>query len=114
METGYFTAGVVLMYVQAWLKRFEFYKKFVTAFPTADKYVHRAVAGLGSFVAAVGITYTMSGDWSAGWQVSFDIPNGPELLEATWAFVNVFVSQQVAYDATRRPAAMPHDQPAKL
>ena len=112
METGYFTAGVVLMYIQSWLKRFGWYKKFVTAFPAADKYVHRMVAGLGSFLTAVGITYTAQGDWATGYMIGIAIPSGPQLLEAVWAFVNVFVSQQVAYDATRRPAVMPHDLPA--
>lgn len=111
MDTEIFS-GVVLMYAQSFLKRFEWYKAFVTAFPAADKYVHRMVAGLGSLIVALGITYTLTGDSAAGWHVTFDIPNADTLLKASWSFIKVFTTQQVSYDMTRRPAAMPHDQPA--
>lgn len=114
METeGYTLVGIVLMYFQSWLKRFEWYKAFVTAFPAADKYVHRMVAALTAFVAAVGITYTMTGDSAAGWQVAIAIPNQAALLESARAFLTVFISQQFAYDISRRPAAVPHDRPAE-
>ena len=109
----YLAAGALVMYVQSWLKRFGWYKQFVVAFPAADKYVHRTVAGLGSFVAAVGIHYTMQGDASSGWQIGIMIPNVTTLMHGAWDFVNVFIFQQLAYDVTRRPAAMPHDQSAK-
>ena len=111
METSVMS-GIVLMYMQSWLKRLDWYKAFVTAFPAADKYVHRMVAALGSFIVALGITYTMTGDATNGWQLTLGIPNASALLQAAWAFVQVFVSQQVAYDVTRRPMDMPHDQPA--
>ena len=113
METQVFS-GIVLMYFQSWLKRFDWYKKFVTTFPAADKYVHRAVAGLGSLIIALGITYTVTGDTAAGWHVVLNIPNANDLMIAAWNFVQVYVSQQVSYDMTRRPAAMPHDQPAAV
>lgn len=107
-------SGVILMYAQSWLKRFNWYKAFVKAFPAADKYVHRLVAGLGSLIAAIGITYTMTGDAAAGWVLTFNIPNMETLQAAVLTFLNVFITQQVAYDATRRPAAMPHDKPAEV
>src|SRR5688572_17264312 len=108
----YLAAGALIMYVQAWLKRFGWYKKFVTAFPAADKYVHRMVAAVGAFIAAVGIHYTFQGDASTGWQVHINIPNATQLWHGAWDFVNVYIFQQLSYDVTRRPAAMPHDQPA--
>lgn len=108
----YLAAGALIMYVQAWLKRFEFYKKFVTAFPMADKYVHRSIAGIGAFIAAVGIHYTMQGDAATGWHLHITIPNAQQLMHGVWDFVNVFIFQQLSYDVTRRPAAMPHDQSA--
>lgn len=111
METQVIS-GIALMYFQSWLKRFNWYKAFVTAFPAADKYVHRLVAALGSFLVALGITYSMTGDSSSGWQVVLNIPNADALVSAVWNFVQVFVTQQAAYDMTRRPAIMPHDQPA--
>lgn len=108
----YLAAGALIMYVQSWLKRFDWYKRFVTAFPAADKYVHRMVAGVGSFIAAVGIHYTIGGDSALGWDLHVRIPNLTQLAHGAWDFVNIFIFQNLAYDATRRPVAMPHDQPA--
>lgn len=105
-------SGVILMYIQSWLKRFDWYKAFVTRFPMADKYVHRMVAALGSFFMVLGVTYTVTGDRSVGWMLQLQIPNQENLVHAIWTFLVSFFSQQVAYDATRRPPSMPHDQPA--
>ena len=110
------TAGVIIMYLQSQLKHFDFYKRFIVAFPAADKYVHRIVAGFFSFCAALGITYVVTGDAATGWHVGFDIPNQAALVTSVFGFIKSFVTtftaQQVAYDTTRRPAVMPHDQPA--
>lgn len=114
MDTGTSVlVGIAVMYFQSWLKRFDFYKAFVKAFPAADKYVHRMIAGLVSLFAAIGITYTMTGDSLAGWVLTLNIPNQATLVDAALTFVKVFIAQQGAYDMTRRPAAMPHDQPAE-
>ena len=109
----YLAAGALIMYTQRWLKRFDWYSRFVIAFPAADKYVHRGIAGLGAFVAAVGIHYTFQGDSASGWQLHINIPNVSGLMHGTWDFVNIYIFQELSYDVTRRPAAMPHDQKAE-
>jgi hypothetical protein len=105
------TAAGLIFYLMRYLKTFEIYGRFVKAFPLADRWVHRLVAGIGSLIAALGITTAFHGDASAGWQISISIPNADTLLHACWQWVSVFTAQQFAYDSTRRPTAMPHDQP---
>ncbi len=107
----YLAFGALIMYAQRALKRFDWYSKFVTAFPAADRWVHRIVAGALAFIAAVGIHYTWQGDATTGWNIHIAIPNLAALGHGTWDFVNVYIFQQLSYDVTRRPPGMPHDQP---
>lgn len=104
------TSAGLIFYFMRWLKTFDWYSKFVEAFPLADRWVHRMVAGLGSLFAALGIAVAYHGDISAGWEINIQIPNLSTLISAGWHWVQVFTAQQVIYDGTRRPAAMPHDQ----
>lgn len=103
----YLASGALIMYVMRWLKHFDWYQRFVEAFPAADKRVHQAVAGVGALIAAFGIHYTFQGDANAGWQLHVSIPNLTELMHGGWDFVNVYIFQNLAYDATRRPLSMP-------
>jgi len=109
--TPYVVLGMIVMYLQRYLKKFDWYGRFVTAMPLADRWMHRIVAGTFSLFAALGIQYTASGDAATGWQISLGIPAVSTLLDAAWSWVQTFTIQQIAYDATRRPPAMPHDQP---
>lgn len=106
-----FTAAGLIFYLMRYLKTFDVYGRFVKAFPLADRWVHRLVAGIGSLIAALGITIASHGDAATGWQISIGIPDLGTLAGAAWHWVQVFTAQQMAYDATRRPEEMAHDQP---
>ncbi len=109
----FLTSAAVIVYIQKYLKgsrlTSEWYAKFVAAVPGSDKWAHRIIAGLGSFVAALGIHMTFAGDFNNGWTFAGQIPNGWELLHATGDFIKVFALQQWAYDSSRRPDTMHHD-----
>lgn len=105
------TSAGMIFYFMRYLKTFDAYGQFVKAFPLADRWVHRMVAGMGSLIAALGMTVAYHGDASTGWQINISVPNLETLLHAGWQWVQVFTAQQMAYDATRRPPSMPHDQP---
>jgi hypothetical protein len=114
METegvSLFTAAGLIFYLMKYLKTFGLYQRFVSAFPLADKWVYRLVAGVGSLIAALGISLAYHGDATTGWQVSISIPNLNTLGEGIWHWIQVFTAQQLAYDISRRPESMPHDQP---
>lgn len=97
----YLAAGALIMYVQRWMKRFGWYQRFVEAFPAADKRVHQLVAAVGALIAALGIHYTFQGDASSGYQLHVNIPNLTQLAHGGWDFLNVYIFQNLAYDATR-------------
>jgi hypothetical protein len=105
----YLAAAATIVYIQKWLKSFGWYSALVQAIPGADKWAHRTVAGVGSFIAAVGIHLSFSGDWTAGWTFHGSIPDGWTLLHASGDWFKVYVLQQYTYDSSRRPEAMHHD-----
>jgi hypothetical protein len=106
------TAAALVVYAQRFLKTRAWYNRFVVAFPMADRWVHRLVAGLGALITALGVTWTFTGSYDVGWHLQGDIPSLSAMTLALWAWFKVFVMQQLMYDMTRRPAAMPHDQKA--
>ena len=109
----FLTSAAVIVYIQKFLKSSsltsDMYAKYVAMVPGADKWAHRIIAGIGSFIAALGIHMTFAGDFSHGWNFAGTIPNGWELLHASADFIKVFALQQWAYDSSRRPEAMHHD-----
>lgn len=106
----YLTSAALIMYAMRYLKTFDFYGRFVEAFPAADRWVHRMVAGVGALVAAIGIHVSFQGDFNTGWTFHGTIPDINTIIHGGWDWTKVYVLQQFAYDTTRRPAAMPHDQ----
>jgi hypothetical protein len=103
----YLTTAAVIVYAQRFLKTTRVYEQFVAAMPGADKWAHRLVAGIGAFVAALGIHMTFAGDFSNGWAFSGTIPNGWELLHGLADFVKVFALQQWAYDSSKQWPTFP-------
>lgn len=105
-----FILGLFVMQFQQWLKRFNWYASFVDKFPATDKYVHKSVAGLISLVSALGVTWTATGGLSTGGHIIIDYPSVAAMGSVLWNFTVTYVTQNYAYDSTRRPATMPHDK----
>ena len=105
-----FVAGLVINSFMQFLKKFDWYGKFVTAFPMADKWVHRAFAAVWTAVATVGIVVSFTGDASTGWTVQATVPSVNAMANALMTFVTTFTVQQYAYQSTRRDnnALPPH------
>ena len=97
-----FIAGLVINSLMQYAKTFNAYSRFVTAFPAADKWVHRFVAGLWSAVAAVGIVVSTTGDAQTGWVIQATVPSVAAMTNALMTFVTTFTVQQYAYQSTRR------------
>jgi hypothetical protein len=108
-------ASAVVFYLMRWMKTQEWYQNFVTSFPAADRWVYRGVAIVLSLITSIGITSIWQADPNTGgWILTLNIPS-PEALWNNFSTINwatIFGAQQVIYDATRRPAAMPHDTSA--
>lgn len=103
METGIsvITSSAVIVYIQRWCKQFNWYKLFIEKVPIADKYLHRAIAGIASFIAAIGIHITFDGDMNTGWKVAGFIPDVWTMIHGTWEFISVFALQQYMYDSSK-------------
>lgn len=99
----YMSSAAAIMYAQRALKAVEAYQRFVKAFPGADKWAHRVVAGLGSLVAALGIGYTLDYNVLTGGQMIVKIPALTVLLHGLKDFVVVYLFQQTLYDSTKQP-----------
>lgn len=95
------TGAAIVVYLQRYMHTREWYQKIITALPVADKYLHRTVAALGSLLVMLGITWTFTGSWDAGWHVTIDTPAGTALLLGIWAWFKTYVLQQIVYDATK-------------
>ena len=107
-------AGTVF-YLMKYLKTKESYKTLVTKVPLDDRNVYRIVAGILSLITSLGVTYLWQPNPNgSGWVLSFMIPGLGDLIQnfSTVNWGTIFVAQQVVYDGTRRPAAMPHDKSA--
>lgn len=104
-----FVLGLMVTQFQGWLKRFSWYGTFVDKFPATDKYVHKFIAGLFSLVAALGVTWTATGSLATGGVVTIGYPGIAAMGSVVWNFAITYITQNYAYDSTRRPAAMPHD-----
>jgi hypothetical protein len=106
-----FTSGFIIFKIQQFLKSLAVYRRFVEAFPGADKWAHRIIAGALSLVAASGIHYTLDGacSFSDGCHGTFSIPNGWTMLHGLWDWLQVYIVQQGSYDMTRtaRPSSPP-------
>lgn len=98
--TPFVVSAAIIAYLQKTLKKFGFYQSFVKSFPGSDKWAHRAFAAVASFIAAVGVNYTWTGDYSTGWNLSVDIPGGMILLQGVWDWTKIYIFQQLAYDVT--------------
>lgn len=96
-------SGIACIYfIQKWAKTFGWYARFVQAFPGADKWAHRAFAAVCTFVVAVGIHASFSGDAGAGWAIHITIPNLETLMHGAQDFIVSFPLQQWFYDAANR------------
>ena len=102
----YLGSAMVIMYVQRAIKSREWYQAFVKAVPGADKWAHFLVAALGS-LAAVGLTYKLDYDAAKGGTVVLNLPALGAALHALKDFLFTYGSQQVLYESTRKPEAVP-------
>lgn len=96
--------GIFVMYIQRWLKKFSWYSALIQKFPMADKRVHQLIAGVIAFVTAIGVSYTWAVGVDGVRHLTIDIPSNQALLDAAWNWATVYITQNFAYDATRRPA----------
>jgi hypothetical protein len=99
------TAGLIFI-LQDWVKTQQWYRRLVKAFPGADKWAHRSVAGLGSFVTGVGIHWTYTGSLLAGGVFTAQLPpllNILSNLVHTGSDVGgIYIMQQVIYMIAHR------------
>jgi hypothetical protein len=94
--------SAIVVYTQRYLKSFPWYRVWVDNFPLADKYVHRIVAGVGSLITTLGISIAFTGDWNVGWHFEGTIPPATALALGVWAWIKLYVLQQMIYDMTKQ------------
>lgn len=98
----YLTSAATIAYVHKWLKTTDYYTRFVSAFPGADRYAHWFTAGIMSLVAAVGIHWTYTGTLSTGGTITFAIPPLVTLLHGMADWFKVYILQHFAHDTVKR------------
>lgn len=94
----YLTSAATIVYIQKWLKNKDVYKRFITAFPTADKYAHWFVAGIMSLVASAGIHYVWTGSLSGGGKFVIDVPPIIVVLHGISDWYKVYILQHFGYE----------------
>lgn len=94
----YLTSAATIIYIQKWLKTRDVYRRFITAFPAADKYGHWLVAGVMSLVAAAGIHYTYIGTLETGGQLVFNIPAFTVIIHGISDWFKVYILQHFGHD----------------
>lgn len=105
----YLSSAATIVYVQAWLKERDLYKRFVAAFPGADEYAHWAIAGAMSLFVAAGIHFVWNGDLVKGGDLTIHIPDWQTLLHGVSDWGKVYVLQHTVYRATNQPAYQPKE-----
>lgn len=97
----YWTAVGGIYFLQKYLKVFKFYQKFVDTFPGADKWAHRAFAGVAALIVSLGIHIATEGDATAGWTVHISIPNVLSLWHSLGDWLEIFTGQQIVYELSK-------------
>ncbi len=97
----YMTTAAGIYFTQKWLKTRPAYAEFVQALPGAAKWAHRAVAMIGSVIAAVGIHFTYTGTLQAGGTLQFLIPSLWDMAHAVSDVGKVFLLQQWGYEMAK-------------
>ena len=106
----FLSGAAAIMYVQRWLKSFDWYAAFVRAVPGADKWANRIVAGVGSLIVALGIHWAFSGNLIEGGTLTVQIPKLVELSHGFFDWGKLYVLQQWAYESTSRAALVAKDR----
>ena len=97
----YMTTAAGIYFVQKYLKTRPVYANLVQALPGAAKWAHRAVALVGSLIAAVGIHFTYNGTLQAGGTLLFTIPSLWDMAHAVSDVGKVFLLQQWGYEMAK-------------
>lgn len=105
----YLTSAALIFYAQKFLKTRTSYGHFVKAFPAADKWAHRFIAGFGALIAATGIHFTFNYDIVQGGTAHFTIPDLWTMVHGIGDWVKVFTLQQFAYDCAKQPPYVPKE-----
>lgn len=107
----FFTTAATIVAVQKLLKNTSQYRRFVVAFPGADKWAHWTFAVIASFIGAGYIHVTWNWTAIAGGQVLFGLPSVVTLWHASGDFFKVFIMQLTVYQSTHQP---PYDSMHKI
>ena len=108
--TNHVTSAILIVYAMKWAKSQAWYQKLCAMAPGADRWFHRTVAAIGAFIAAIGVHVVFDGNATAGYTFHGTIPPLMAMVSAGWDWVQVFAMQQLAYDASRKPASMAVEQ----
>lgn len=98
----YLTTAALIVYLQKYLKTFQFYDWIVKQIPGADKWAHRSVALFWAIWTALGLHFVYEGTADTGWEFHLITPAVSTMLHTTGDAIKVFVLQQVIYDGTQK------------